>query len=150
MYGSNTIIAGKEPVRKPRGGIKMKKISLKLKRADIILLASLAVCAVLIWGVTEIAAKSGDYVTVSTDGQIRWTLSLEEDTRLVISRGEKDYNVLVISQGQAWVSEASCPDLKCVHMKKISRDGECIICLPNALVIQVHSDEQSDVDTIVQ
>ncbi|MCR4893127.1 MAG: NusG domain II-containing protein [Eubacteriales bacterium] len=128
----------------------MKKNCLKIKKADIILLCSLLICAVLIWVITEASAKGGDYITVSTDGEIRWTLSLEEDTEMVISRGEKDYNILVISGGKAWVSEASCPDLKCVHMKKISRDGECIICLPNRLIIQVHSDKDSDVDSIVQ
>lgn len=122
----------------------------KVKKADIILLAVLLLTAVVFWLVTELGAESGDYVTVSVDGEVKWTLPLSEDTVMRIDRGEADYNILVIENGRAWVSEASCPDLKCVHMKKISRDGECIICLPNRLVIQAHSSEKQEVDGITE
>ena len=115
-----------------------------------ILISVLLLAAAVFWLVTLLGAESGDYVTVSVDGELKWTLPLDEDTVMRIDRGDGDYNILVIKDGMAWVSEASCPDLKCVHMKKISRDGECIICLPNRLVIQAHSSEKPKVDSITE
>ncbi len=47
------------------------------------------------------------------------------------------YNVLLIKDGQASMTEADCPDLICVHHKPVSREGETIVCLPHKLVVEV-------------
>ena len=56
-------------------------------------------------------------------------------------------NILVVENGEAWVSEADCPDKVCMGMGKISRNGEFIACLPNRLLVVVEgAAEQSPVD----
>lgn len=122
---------------------------MKIRKADIILAAVLALAALLLWSFTMNRAPEGDYVTVSSEGEILYTLPLNEDTLITIGHGENGYNVLVIEDGYASVTEASCPDLKCVKMKRINRDGQCIICLPNKLIIEVHSDTSPEVDSVV-
>ena len=55
-------------------------------------------------------------------------------------------NTLVIENGEAWVSEANCPDKICMGMGKISKNGEFIACLPNQVIIVVEGGEESPVD----
>lgn len=55
-------------------------------------------------------------------------------------------NTLVIENGEAWVSEADCPDKICMGMGKISKNGEFIACLPNQVIIVVEGGEDSPVD----
>ena len=55
-------------------------------------------------------------------------------------------NTLVIENGEAWVSEANCPDKVCMGMGKISKNGEFIACLPNQVIIVVEGGEESPVD----
>ena len=55
-------------------------------------------------------------------------------------------NILVVENGEAWVTEANCPDKICMAMGKISRNGEFIACLPNRLLIVVEGGEKSSVD----
>ena len=56
-------------------------------------------------------------------------------------------NILVVENGEAWVSEANCPDKVCMGMGKISRNGEFIACLPNRLLVVVEgAAEDSPVD----
>ena len=55
-------------------------------------------------------------------------------------------NTLVIENGEAWVSEADCPDKICMGMGKISKNGEFIACLPNRVIIVVEGGEESPVD----
>ena len=57
-------------------------------------------------------------------------------------------NTLVIENGEAWVSEADCPDKICMGMGKISKNGEFIACLPNQVIIVVEGGEESPVDGI--
>ena len=55
-------------------------------------------------------------------------------------------NTLVIENGEAWVSEADCPDKICMGMGKNSKNGEFIACLPNRVIIVVEGGEESPVD----
>ncbi|MBR0161616.1 MAG: NusG domain II-containing protein [Oscillospiraceae bacterium] len=55
-------------------------------------------------------------------------------------------NILVIADGEAWVSEADCPDKICMGMGKISRNGEFIACLPNRVLIVIEGGEETGVD----
>ena len=42
-----------------------------------------------------------------------------------------------IRDGKASITQASCPDLLCVHQGAVSRQGESIICLPNEVVVEI-------------
>ena len=45
---------------------------------------------------------------------------------------------------------ADCPDQICVSHRKISRDGESIICLPNQVVVTIQSSDSADIDGVAQ
>lgn len=90
--------------------------------------------------------SEGDLVTVTVDGKLFGEYSLSEDRTVEIKQGD-GYNILVIEDGYARVENASCPDGICSSHKPVKHDGESIICLPNKVVIEVHSssDEQPDI-----
>lgn len=45
-----------------------------------------------------------------------------------------------IEDGKVWVTDADCPDKLCEHAGAISRAGQQIVCLPNAIVITLTGD----------
>ena len=80
-------------------------------------------------------------VEISIDGELYGRYNLEEEQKIEIH----DTNLVEISEGTVKMIWASCPDQLCVHHKKISKDGESIICLPNKIVVSVTgSDEGSE------
>ncbi len=88
--------------------------------------------------------EKGERVQVTVDGEIYGEYSLNEDKTIKIN----ETNVLRIRDGSAKMTEADCPDQICVHQRKISKDGETIICLPNKVVVTVCSGETSHLDGI--
>ena len=116
---------------------------------DICLLTGMLLLALLIGGSFNlINKKEAGIVFVLRDGEVIAEYPLSEDHAVTIS-DESGYNLLMISNGWASVSDADCPDRLCVSQKAISRKGESIICLPPKLVILIESGEEGDVDAIV-
>ena len=76
-------------------------------------------------------------VTVSVDGNVIHEYTLNDDVDIVIDGINGGQNHLVIKDGQASVTEASCPDKICVNKGTISEQGETIVCLPNRVVVTV-------------
>lgn len=119
----------------------------KIKRDLFFIVAALTV-ALLIWGIFCLMNQNGgDTVVVFRDGQILERYSLAQDNIYIIPYGE-EYNLLMISGGEAFVSDADCPDGLCMKQRAVSRDGESIICLPHKLVIQVVAKEEGDLDAV--
>lgn len=81
--------------------------------------------------------KGGNVVTVSVDGVIVDNYPLSEDLSVEIKGYEGGTNYLVIKEGEAYLTEASCPDHLCIHMGRIKNVGQSIICLPNRVVIEI-------------
>ena len=82
-------------------------------------------------------SKPAAVVEISIDGMATQTLDLWKDQELDIEGADGGHNHLVIENGEAWISEASCPDKICIHQGKISRDGEIIVCLPNRITVRI-------------
>lgn len=55
-------------------------------------------------------------------------------------------NTLVIEDGCAYMSEATCPDKICVHMGRIHLNGQLIVCLPNQVIVTVEGGDDGGVD----
>ena len=81
----------------------------------------------------------GSAVRVEVDGTVIGTYPLSVDREVEIITGEngEERNLLVIKDGKATVSTATCPDGICAAHKPISREGESIVCLPHKVVITV-------------
>ena len=57
-------------------------------------------------------------------------------------------NTLIVEDGEAWISEANCPDKLCMGFGKISKKGEIIVCLPNRLIVVIEGGEEAEVDAV--
>ena len=111
-----------------------------IKKQDIILIASVFVIAGLLFlGSQMMHKKPAEIVEVSVDGKVVETLDLAKDQELTIDGVSGGTNHLIIKDGEAWVSEATCPDKICIHQGKIHLDGEIIVCLPNKMTAQIKS-----------
>lgn len=120
----------------------------KVKK-DLILISGILLTAILLWLIPLFMNKETPAVVkVIQDGQVTGTYPLSEDRTEFISYGEESYNLLFISNGEASVSDADCPDGLCIRSRSISRNGESIICLPHKLVIQIESKEESELDAV--
>lgn len=116
-----------------------------MKKNDWKLAAAVLIIAVAFYLVnTFLVHKGGSTVTVKVKGKEFGTYSLSKDQEIDIN----GTNRLVIKDGKADMTWADCPDKLCVHQKAIDRDKETIVCLPNKVVAEVHSDEESDLDAV--
>ena len=121
-----------------------------MKKNDVILIAALLVVALLtaggmrIWQMNN--TKDTANVVVTIDGEVYGTYPLSEDRTERIELPDGSYNILIISDGYADVSEASCPDQICVKHNHIRYSKESIVCLPNKVVVTVEGGEDNDID----
>ncbi len=110
-----------------------------MKKTDILLLISVVAIAAIALTVTYVVlGGSGDTVVVTVDGEEYARLPLNEDKELTI-KTEHGTNVLVIKDGKAYISEASCPDKICVKTGTAD-EVKSIVCLPNKVTVRVESD----------
>ncbi len=110
-----------------------------MKKTDIILLVAIVlVAAVALTVIYLVLGGSGEVVVVTVDGEEYARLPLDEDTQITIA-SENGTNVLVIKDGEAYISEASCPDKICVHTGKAD-EVKSIVCLPNKVTVRVESE----------
>ena len=122
---------------------------MKKHKNDIILLVVIIAVAGLVWLGITLTRTEGAYVSVTVAGELYGTYPLDTDAEIRIGDDE-DYNVLLISEGKAQISEASCPDKLCVKQGAIQYDGQSIICLPHKLVIEIKGGESSDIDAVAK
>lgn len=120
---------------------------MKMKKNDKMLIAIVLIAAMGIFLVHNmLSGKGASTVTVKVDGKVTGTYSLIENQTIEINGGS---NVLKIEDGIADMIEADCPDKLCVKQKAVSKNKESIICLPNEVIVEVKSDEDSEYDAIV-
>lgn len=122
---------------------------MKKRKNDIMLVAAVIIVAALIWAFTRMTQKDGAYAVVTVDGEVYGTYPLDTDTEVRIGDNEH-YNVLVIKDGEAEITEASCPDKLCVKQGKAEYDGQSIICLPNKVVVEIKGGKASDYDAVAK
>ncbi len=110
-----------------------------MKKWEIILFAVIAAACVAFLAVRYLTREEGASVVVEVNGQEFGTYPLNKDQEIDIN----GTNVLVIANGQAFMTEANCPDKLCISQGVITSNGQMIICLPNRVIVQV-VDEQED------
>jgi len=122
----------------------MKNSSLK-KNDRILIIAILAISVIVFLLYNVIGRKDAGFITIKVDGVTQGTYSLSEDQEIEINGGT---NLLLIEDGKADMIEADCPDKLCVKQKAISKNMENIICLPNEVIVEVESSEDSEYDAV--
>ncbi len=122
-----------------------------VKKNDIYLAAAVLAAAFLLWMMQRfVFSAKGEQITVVQDGEVVGTYLLTEENTLTFIDGAGGKNVLVIRDGEAYMSEADCPDKLCMRQKAIAKKGESIICLPHRLAVEVTAGEEAQVDAVVR
>ena len=105
-------------------------------RTDLILVAVCLFVSLALWLGISLWKKPGEYAVVSVNGEEVGRYPLSEDREEVI---ETKYgrNVLVIKNGCADMTDATCPDGLCVRQRAASSTGETIVCLPNKVTVTI-------------
>ncbi len=103
--------------------------------ADLALILALLILAggAFLW--LQLRREVGGYVIVRVDGRETGRYSLASDGSYSLNGGT---NILVIQNGEAYLSDADCPDKLCVKQGRVRYAGQCITCLPNKLTVTVY------------
>ena len=118
---------------------------MKNLKNDIILIVALFLTGIVILLFVKLSSHSGATVQVRIDGEIKAELPLSEDAELLLEGYDGGSNLLIIKDGYARISDASCPDGLCIGMGDIHLSGQSIICLPNRVVIEIKGSDSEDV-----
>ncbi len=117
-----------------------------IKKKDLILVLVVLILAVAVYFWQSTMKTSGnEQVVVRIDGVEAGSYDLNQDQEISLNNGT---NILVIKDGVADMIEADCPDKLCVDQRSISKNHESIICLPNKVVVEVISSDESQIDTM--
>lgn len=107
-----------------------------MRKADVILLCALLVLALTVFGISAaVSLGKGKTVVVRVDGEEYARLPLDEERELLIE-GVDGTNLLIIKDNKAYISDATCPDLVCVHTGYAS-ELKTIVCLPNRVSVSI-------------
>ncbi len=113
------------------------------QKNDIKLVLALLVIAFLIMGLMQILKQEGGMAVVTVDGEEVASYRLNKNGSYEITGVDGGKNTLVIEDGQAYMSQADCPDELCVKTGRVEYDGETIVCLPHKVVVTIKSDEKA-------
>ena len=120
----------------------------KKTKNDIILALAVIILAAGAWLGFELMKDDGAFAVVTVNGVETARYPLDTDAEIRLESENGGYNILVIKDGKADVTEASCPDHVCVDQRAAGRTGEAITCLPNKTVITIEGPSDSEVDFV--
>lgn len=80
--------------------------------------------------------EPGKMVIIYSDNEIIKEMPMDQDASFTISN-DMGTNTVVVENNQVYITDADCPDKRCVKQGAISDPGEVIICLPHKLIIEV-------------
>ncbi len=121
-----------------------------MKKWDVVFLSCIIIVAVIWLIMIRLNSETGNYAIVSVDGVETARYDLKEDIEVDIIGVHGGRNHLVIQNGVADVTDATCPDELCVNQKEISKTGETIVCLPNRVVVSIIGESSHETDAIAQ
>ena len=117
----------------------------KSLRFDVILIASLLIVSTIAVSVLLLTRERGNKVIVEIAGERVAEYSLYQNGEYELNGGT---NILVIENGEAYLSYADCPDHTCVRTGRIKYAGQSIVCLPNKVTVTVKGNSDGGVDLI--
>lgn len=109
----------------------------KVKNELLLFAGIFFIAAVFFLGSRLAARKPAAIVEVSINGTVVHEFPLDLETEFNILSGTDGENHMVIHNGQAEITSATCPDKICVKHAPISESGQTIVCLPNKVVVTV-------------
>ncbi len=128
--------------------IQTERLCFIIKRNDFILIGIILLIGFGSLIYFQSTKQSGNKVIVTVDGEFYKEYSLNMDGTYEIKGAFNGTNILEIHDGKAKMIDASCPDQLCVYQKAAEYNGESIVCLPNIVIVEVQSDNESGIDSI--
>lgn len=131
--------------------MEQNQIENKKRKGDMVLIVViLALAAAAYFGIKfyQRMSTKEPVAVVTVDGDEYGRFPLDQDVKERIELPDGAYNILVVKDGAADITDASCPDGICVNHRAISRQSETIVCLPNKVVVEIQNGEESDVDSM--
>ncbi len=117
-----------------------------IKKKDIMLACGVIAVALILLVILKFTNReSGTQIEIRVNGQTYGTYDLNKNQKITVDT-EYGHNLVVIADGQAYMSEADCPDGYCKNQGKISHENETIVCLPHKLVVEVQVTKDSGAD----
>ena len=107
-----------------------------IRKGDLYLIGGCLLAALVCCGLWLCLRQAGGTVIVEQAGREMARYPLSENRRVRIE-GASGYNVLIIEDGRAWLSEADCPNLLCVKTGAVRYAGQSIVCLPHRLTVRI-------------
>ena len=111
----------------------------------ILIIAMTAVMCLVDMALIPIFIDTGAVAEVRQNGELLYTLPLDEATQVTVETAEGGLNSVVVRNGSVCVSHATCPDKLCVKQGWVDSPGTPIVCLPHGLVVEIKGGEQ-DID----
>ncbi len=124
---------------------------MKLQRfgwKDLLFLATLLLCGILLTAGIYLHAKDGQFVRITIGGAVYGTYPLDEDQEISVESDGERINLVRIRNGSVSMEQATCPDELCVKQGSISKTGQTIVCLPHELVVEVYGTDEKEYDAI--
>jgi len=144
-----TAITDKEDFSMPSSDIPTKHNHYPLI-LSIALLAVIAGCSVFFIWMQKQATDRATIAYIYQNGELIETIDLsavEEAYTFTVEGDDGSYNVIEVRPGEIGIIEASCPDHLCMETGFIHNGTIPVVCLPNALIIEVKSAEDTGSDT---
>ena len=119
-------------------------------RNDLIFIGTILMIVAMVAAALFFFRGEGSTVQVEVDGTVIGTypLSVDREVEIITGENREELNLLVIKDGKATVTTATCPDGICAAHRPISREGESIICLPHKVVVTVVGGEGDEPDVV--
>ena len=114
-------------------------------KADVIVISIIVAISVAALAFLLLTKTPGAVVLIEIDGNAVAEYPLYANGTYQLNGGT---NVLVIENGEAYLSYSECPDHTCELTGKIRYVGESIICLPNKLSVTVKGNTDNGVDLV--
>ncbi len=122
---------------------------MKIFKKDILIILLLILISLGIYLFNSKFSEKGNEAEVMVDGKLFGRYTLDENGKYEIYNGDS-YNILVIKDGTAKISEASCKNQICVNHNAISKNNESIICIPNKIVVKIISENDDNIDDVAR
>ncbi|MCI8590386.1 MAG: NusG domain II-containing protein [Clostridiales bacterium] len=119
---------------------------MKIKYFDFMIIVFFCFVSALLWG-AKFIAKTEPTSAVIYYNQEKYTYDLNENQVLSIDSSGIHLTVR-IEQGRVCVEEAWCPDQTCKKTGWIDKAGECIVCIPAGILIEIQQEKEAEYDAL--
>ena len=122
-----------------------------VKKGDVAVICALLAAGLVLLLIFNLAPNSGDYAEVSVNGKKQAVLSLDKNAEYEIKNENGNViNILAVQNGGVHVQYADYTAQVCVNHAEIRKSGSSIVCLPNKVVVTVHSNKTSEPDGVAR